>query len=114
MTCLIDYIPQDIEESDKDDDIFEQEHIKPKLAARDIISNLKTVAENNDTDHEIAHRKPSFETFDPWWLDKDDKEGRELAENYSRDHRKETIAKWAAKHGLNQEDEEEEDSSDEE
>ena len=106
MNCFIDYIPQGIEGSDEDDDIIEREHIKTKLAARGI--TLKYTDEKDDTEHEIAYRKPKFELFDPWWLDNDDKEGRELAENFSRDHRKEMNAKWAAKHGSEEEEDEEE------
>ncbi|KAF3036134.1 hypothetical protein E8E11_004448 [Didymella keratinophila] len=111
MICLIDYIPQDIEESDEDEAVIEQEHVTAKLAVKGII--LKATDENYDINHKSTHRKLSFETFDSLWLDKDDKEGRELAENFSRDQRKEMIAKWAAKHGLGKEGEEDEESDEE-
>lgn len=62
MNCFIDYIPQGIEGSDEDDDIIEREHIKTKLAARGI--TLKDTREKDDTEHEIAYRKPKFELFD--------------------------------------------------
>lgn len=98
MTCFFDYIPQRVDHSDDNDDVIEQEHIETKLAARGI--TLGTNDETNDSTPNTAHRKPRFETFDPWWLDEDDKEGRGLAEQASRDQRGEMIAKWAAEHGM--------------
>ncbi|KAF3038677.1 hypothetical protein E8E12_007619 [Didymella heteroderae] len=98
MACFVDYVPPGIEEGDNGDDIVEQNVIIANLAARGI--DTKDTTEEDDTAHEIAYRKPSFQEFDPWWLDEEDKEGRELAGQFSRDQRREAIAKWAAKHGF--------------
>lgn len=104
MVCFFDYIPLGIEESDEDDDVAEQEHIKAKVSARDVTLDCNN--KNEGADHEIIHRKPELETCDPWWSDEDDeddKEDRELAENFSRESRKEVITRWAAKHGVKDE-----------
>lgn len=111
MTCFLDYIPQRVDHSDDDDDVIEQEHIETKLAAKGI--TLGKNYETNDSTPNIAHRKPRFETFDPWWLDEGDKEGRGLAEQASRDQRREMIAKWTAEHGMEEGEDEDEDEEDE-
>ncbi|KAF1930428.1 uncharacterized protein M421DRAFT_412629 [Didymella exigua CBS 183.55] len=79
MTGFFAYTPANIEELNEEEVAIEDD------------------AEVNSDAQEFARRRPSFENFDPWWVDENDKEGREIAEVYSREQRKDAIAKWAAR-----------------
>jgi hypothetical protein len=96
LACLAAYTPSDTQDSDGEEDTVEQELVRQRLAAKGIF--LQGIIQDDNAE-KIAHPKPGFHEFDPWWVAEEDEEGREIASSSLTSSGK-LVANWTAEHGL--------------